>query len=200
MPITPTELLEEEHRIIEKVMADIGSLQASLGGGEPIPMTAVQNLCEFFQQFVDRYHHEKEEHCLWPALLRKGLSPEGYPMADIIAGHKRSHQLFGDWVEASREYTATHGIVKQPLIKALQDLPATYLGLFWEEDQLLFPIAETILTPDDQQGLFERFASIDLERGKEWSTGFKRLIAKVGFSNDRGSHWGLDDFDPARID
>lgn len=199
MSITPTDILGEDHRLIEKVMNTIGNLRVSLGRGKPISMTAVQSVCEFFQQFIDGYHHEKEERCLWPALLMKGLSSEGYPMADIIAGH-RSHRLFGDWVEASREYTATHGITKQPLIKALQDLPATYLGLLWEEDQLLFPIAETILTPDDQQDLFERFASIDLAQGKEWSASFKRLIARVRSSNDLGSHWGLEDYDSARND
>lgn len=200
MSVTPTDILGADHRLIQTVMNAIGNLHVSLGGGKPIPMTTVQNLCEFFQQFVDGYHHEKEEHCLWPALQKKGLSAEGYPLADIIAGHKRSHRLFADWVEASGAYIATRGIAKQPLIAALQDLPRTYLGLLWEEDQLLFPIVETILTPNDQQGLFERFASIDLERGKEWSAGFKRLLARIHTSNEQGSRWGLDEFDSVATD
>lgn len=105
-----------------------------------------------------------------------------------------------DWAEASAAYTATGGVAKQPLIAALQDLPPTCLGLLWEEDHLLFPIAEKILTPDDQQELLERFAPIDMVRGRKWSSRFKLLVAGIRRSNERGLPWEPEYFDSAKAD
>lgn len=179
MPVTPTDILSEEHRLIERVIVAMGTLHARLDRNESITPDILQNLGEFFRVFVDHYHQMKEQSCLWPALLENGLSPEGCPLADIVAGHKRSRELFAEYARASRAYIETHGAAKQPLALSLQNLIAGYSSLLWEEDHLLFPIANEILRVSDQQDLLERFASMDMERGREWLQRFEHLAAEI---------------------
>ncbi|MGH9325633.1 MAG: hemerythrin domain-containing protein [Terriglobia bacterium] len=185
MPARPTDILGEEHRLIEKVITATGILHARLGRDEPVAPDILQNLGEFFRVFVDRYHQAKEESCLWPALRENGLSPQECPLADVVAGHKRSCDLFAEYAGRSRAYIETRGAAKQPLAVILRDLAAGYSGLLWEEDHLLFPIANKILRASDQQNLLKRFASMDMERGRPWCRGFEHLAAEIQRPTER---------------
>lgn len=179
MPITATDILGEEHQLIERVIAATGSLRVRMDRDEPVPSDLLQNFGEFFRVFVDRYHQMKEESCLWPMLREKGLSSEECPLADIVAGHKRSCELFVEFAGSSRTYIETRGAAKQPLAVTLQDLAAGCSALLWEEDHLLFPITNEILKVSDQQNLLERFLSIDMERGQQWRRRFERLAVEI---------------------
>ncbi len=61
----------------------------------------------------------------------------------------------------------------------LGNLTSIYSGLLWEEDHLLFPITNEFLEPSDQRNLLEHFASMDMERGRQWRRGFEQLATEI---------------------
>ncbi len=72
----PTDALEQEHRIIQRVVGAMAALADEVEKGKVIPPEVVQDLLEFLRTFADRCHHGKEEACLFPMLERKGFLQE----------------------------------------------------------------------------------------------------------------------------
>ena len=58
---TPVELLEAEHRVIQKMVAAMSVLAERLDGGEDLDVSLLENIVEFLRTFADRCHHGKEE-------------------------------------------------------------------------------------------------------------------------------------------
>ena len=64
----PTEVLQQEHRIIEQVLSCLEKLveQARSGGG--LDRSAASRAIEFFRTFADGCHHRKEDDFLFPMM------------------------------------------------------------------------------------------------------------------------------------
>jgi len=61
-------------------------------------------LLDFFQIFVDKCHHAKEEEVLFPALLDAGLPREGGPDQVMLAEHATGRKLVSDMYAALANY------------------------------------------------------------------------------------------------
>ncbi len=72
----PTEALEEEHHVIQKVVGAMAVLSARLERGEDVKGDTIKNVVEFMRTFGDKCHHGKEEVHLFPLL---GRADDGLP-------------------------------------------------------------------------------------------------------------------------
>ena len=68
--------------------------------GQPIDETGqinyaehIELLLEFFNTFVDRCHHGKEESLLFPALEKVGVSRDGGPVGVMLKEHQQGREL-----------------------------------------------------------------------------------------------------------
>jgi len=77
---TPVEVLEAEHRVIQKMVAGMSLLAERLEGGEPLDVSLLESIVAFLRTFADRCHHGKEETFLFPALIRRGVPSHGCPI------------------------------------------------------------------------------------------------------------------------
>ena len=67
MIYNPTQMLEDEHRIIAKVVGAATVLADRLEAGQPVDLDTLQGVVEFMRTFADKCHHGKEEELLFPA-------------------------------------------------------------------------------------------------------------------------------------
>lgn len=58
---TPVEMLEAEHRVIQKMVAGMSVLAERLEGGEQVDVSLLDRIVVFLRTFADRCHHGKEE-------------------------------------------------------------------------------------------------------------------------------------------
>ena len=58
---SPTEILEAEHHVIQKVVGAMAVLAEGLGAGQEPPVETLRNIVEFMRTFADKCHHGKEE-------------------------------------------------------------------------------------------------------------------------------------------
>jgi len=70
---SPTEILEAEHRVIQKVVGAVAVLAEGLGAGQEPPIQTLCSVVEFMRTFADRCHHGKEEAHLFPFLEEPGF-------------------------------------------------------------------------------------------------------------------------------
>ena len=73
-----TEILEQEHRIIEPVASACGVCAEVLRGGGSVPPDALGSIVGFFRQYGDQYHRQEEE--MLPCCARRAWIPEAAPL------------------------------------------------------------------------------------------------------------------------
>jgi len=176
---TAVEMLEAEHRVIQKVVAGMSVLAEQLEGGEPVDVSLLESIVVFLRTFADRCHHGKEESFLFPALIRRGVPSQGCPIGGLTMEHQKGRVMVGELADAIRGYAAGEPPARENLVKSLRALVAFYPNHIWKEDYLLFPLAGKVLTPEDQQELMDKFETVERELGLDVHEGFDKEAAEL---------------------
>ena len=173
------EMLEAEHRVIQKIVAGMSVLAEQIEGGEPVDVSLLESIVMFLRTFTDRLHHGKEETFLFPVLIRRGVPSQGCPIGGLTMEHQKGRVMVGELADAIRGYAAGEPPARENLVKRLRALVAFYPNHIWKEDYLLFPLAGKVLTPEDQQELLDKFETVEREIGLDVHEGFDKVAAEL---------------------
>ncbi len=161
---TATEILRQEHEAILGMLGATEEVGRLLGNHERVEPQVLDNLLEFFRLFADRCHHGKEEDLLFPLLEKKGMPRDGGPIGVMLMEHDQGRGLVGQMATAGKEYA--NGDSEAGLRWAAA--AANYAGLLREhiakENEVLFVMAERMLTPAEQQELALAFDKSETEK------------------------------------
>jgi hemerythrin-like domain-containing protein len=159
MGAEPLEMLRGEHAVIERVLALLErEVRGQVEGAPPIASPA-RWCVEFLQRFADACHHAKEESALFPLLEAHGLPRGGGPIGVMLHEHDLGRALVrrmadalacadaGAFAAAASEYAA---LLRQHIAK---------------ENDVLFRLAESRISPDDAIALAQAFERIEREKG-----------------------------------
>ena len=179
---TPTDILEQEHRFIEKVVGAMPALIKVLEAGQEIEADLLQDVVEFMRTFADRCHHGKEETHLFPVLVRKGVPDTGCPIGGLTAEHQQGRMLVRELAAAVEAYGAGDASTKESLVKSLRGVVGLYPNHIWKEDYLLFPMTNKVLGPGDQQDLLEKFEAVEEAIGRDVHRRLEQLAETLAIS------------------
>lgn len=160
----PTQILNEEHRVILRVLAALERIAEATRAAGRIPARSAADALDFLATFADRCHHGKEEELLFPALVKKGLPREVGPVAVMLAEHDEGRAL----VRAMRAALAGEGRPAEDFARAASEFVELLRAHIAKEDQVLFPMADGMLAEAEQAellGAFERVEQHDLGEG-----------------------------------
>jgi hemerythrin-like domain-containing protein len=161
---TATAVLRKEHEAILKMLAVTEEVARRVEGGEQVEPEILANLLEFFRLFADKCHHGKEEDLLFPQLEKKGMPRTGGPVGVMLAEHDQGRQLIQQMAKATEAYPnqpATAGPAWTQAARGYVDLLRAHIA---KEDNVLFVMAERMLTPEEQTALAEGFEKIEVEK------------------------------------
>ena len=176
---TAVEMLQAEHRVIQKMVAGMSVLADHLEAGEAVDVSLLESIVAFLRTFADRLHHGKEESFLFPALIRRGVPSQGCPIGGLTMEHQKGRVMVGELAGAIRGHAAGEPPARENLVKSLRALVAFYPNHIWKEDYLLFPLAGKVLTPEDQQDLMDKFEMVERELGLDVHEGFDKVAAEL---------------------
>ncbi len=163
-----TEVLREEHRVIEMVLDCLAQMIAQIRDTGSTQWEAAQQALEFFAQFADQCHHHKEEDLLFPALEECGFSAQEGPTAVM----RQEHELGRKWIQAMRHALPAARQGNLEAVRAFRDAAVGYLYLLREhiqkEDHCLFPMARQALPPQVHAQLHEQFRQCSSEEHQRW--------------------------------
>ena len=169
----PTETLMTEHRLIEKVLGSLESLAGSAAAGTFDPNRAA-DILEFLRGFADRCHHGKEEKHLFPRLAEHGYSPHAGPVAVMLSEHEAGRAYIRQMVEAREAGDAGE------FAEAARGYVTLLQGHIAKEDQILFRIADSVFTEEDQREVAEGFERVERdEMGAGTHEAFHALAEKI---------------------
>ncbi len=155
----PTEVLREEHRVIERGLAAMERAVEKLDLGEDVPKEVLEQIVDFVRGFADRCHHQKEEGILFPYLEGRGMSRDLGPIGVMLAEHDmgRGHvKGMAEAIEGSRP---------KDFVAHAQGYLALLRDHIIKEDNVLFPMADQLMGPEDAEALMGEFESAEEELG-----------------------------------
>jgi hemerythrin-like domain-containing protein len=170
-----TEVLEEEHRVIQRMAASLAVVREEIEQGTLVESKTLHILGQFLEVFVEQCHHRKEEAYLFTMLERKGVPASGCPLAVLHHEHDTLCALVSQYADSAEVYIATQGAARVSLINTIHALLELLPGHIWKEDFLLLPLADKVLTPDEQESLLAQFERVEAEIGPGIHRGFERL-------------------------
>ena len=168
-----TEMLSEEHRVIERVLAVVEKLTQT-----PVE-SAIENwkkALDFFRYFADQCHHLKEEQVLFPAMEEHGIPRDGGPVGMMLMEHEEGRTYVRAMLAAIALVETKNEAAKEILV----DKAKAYLRLLKDhiqkEDEILFKIADDVISPDEQKQLLRSFEE---HEAKEIGEGVHEKYLKI---------------------
>ena len=160
----PLKVLEEEHRVIEKVLKVLKKASENIKAGVNPPVEELKKALEFLRMFADKCHHGKEEDILFPVLESRGVSRSGGPIGVMLQEHEQGRNLIKKMSRAIEniEKGDKNGYM------LFSENASYYVELLEahisKEDNVLYPIGRKVLNEEDFGKLLESFEKIGEER------------------------------------
>jgi hemerythrin-like domain-containing protein len=167
MEDNPVTSLLEEHKIILKVVAACAAICQRLTAGEKVDAELLLRIVEFMKLFADKCHHGKEEDLLFPALEKAGVPSTGCPLEALRAEHTKGRLLVAQLSDSANEYAKSVADSSGGIINALNGIAKLYPNHIWKEDEMVFPIAERLFSPETNKKLLMEFEGVEAKLGRD---------------------------------
>lgn len=172
------EMLMHEHRIIERSLTILEAIAERLERGESIPTDKVKVLLDFFRVFADQCHHGKEEDMLFPELEVRGIQKEGGPISVMLHEHEEGRNFQRQLREVATDLANEAN--QQKFATAARNYINLLRQHIWKEDNVLFRMAQQVLTEMDDEQIAERFERHEKEHiGEGIHERYHRLIHEL---------------------
>lgn len=161
--MNPTETLKHEHKIVLLVLTGAEREARSIQTGGQVHIDEVEQMVDFFKNFVDRCHHAKEERHLFPAMNAKGMPLEAGPLAVMLHEHDLGRAavraIAGALERLKGSRTGANGELAETLLGYVE-LLRNHIA---KEDNVLFPLADRMLSAQEQGDLAVLFEKVEEE-------------------------------------
>jgi len=179
--VKATEVLMDEHRVIERVIAVLETGANKLEEGVPVRPRLFIEAAEFIKGFADGCHHQKEEGVLFQSMVAFGIPIEGGPIGVMLAEHEQGRAFARGLRSAAQRLEAGDAASVEDVITNARGYARLLRQHIMKEDQILFPLADRVLPPAEQDRVLEGFEHVEhAETGAGVHEKYLALAEKLG--------------------
>ena len=176
----PTEELMHEHQVILHVLKTAAVEAHRIRSEAAIRTALIEMMLDFFHTFTDKCHHAKEEKNLFPMLAKRGMAHDTGPVAVMLAEHTEGRRILSNIAGLLPAAKQDDG----DAIAGIAENLATYVNLLEnhiaKEDNVLFPMAERLLSETDAAELKKAFALVEeIETGEGMHEKYHQLAHQI---------------------
>jgi hemerythrin-like domain-containing protein len=162
-----TEVLMDEHRVIERVLNSLEKGADRLESGQPVRPEFFLSSTDFIRGFADGCHHQKEEGVLFARMQEQGLQPDGCPLGVMLAEHALARQNTKALTTAAQAMLAGDQGGNARAIQSSRSYVALLRRHILKEDNILFPMADAVIPAEQHADVWEDFEHIEhIETGE----------------------------------
>lgn len=155
--------LRNEHEGIQLMLSILQNVAKKVVAGENIPTEELKGIMEFLTVFVDKCHHGKEEDFLFPALEAAGIANDNGPVGVMLQEHERGRRHVADMKKGLGDFTKS-GINAFEFQRAVEEYVSLLNQHIFKENNVLFTMAEKVLSEVDDKKLFVNFEELEVDR------------------------------------
>ena len=104
---TATKNLEDDHIYVIKLTDVMKAITRS----ENVNIDDIGNIVDIIRNFADGLHHAKEENLFFPAIGKKGFSPEQGPVAVMLSEHTQGRNFVKGIVDNLELYSGSFSLI-----------------------------------------------------------------------------------------
>jgi hemerythrin-like domain-containing protein len=175
--MNPKDALREEHGETMKMLLVLQRFSKKLVDSREVEAKDLEALIEFFEIYVDRCHHGKEEQHLFPALSRARSAEIDSLISSLVDDHRQARL---DMEQMKFDAGTLHSCTAADR-KAFSEGAEHYVELvrkhIRKENSALLPLIEAKLSETDRLQLAEQFH--ELERATLGSSRLQTFLAGV---------------------
>jgi hemerythrin-like domain-containing protein len=182
----PIENLKAEHERILLMVDVLERMSEKIGSGESVQTDHLEQVLEFLEIFAGKRHQDKEDEYLFTAIREAGGPAEEGLIAAMLSEHSRGR----GFIEEMKKLL-DHCKKGEPGSLMVLTTPALqYVNLIeshiWKENNILFPIAEKIVSADTLASLAGKYDKFDEEVPQGTNEEFRETIEKLSKIYRRG--------------
>ena len=156
-----TDTLRDEHTAVKLMLEIMEAVSARIRSGQKVQRQDLDNMTDFLRVFVDQCHHGKEEEILFPVLEEAGIPKSGGPIGVMLAEHEQGREYIRNMNHTLINFEAGgHSRAIE-----ISDNMQAYIELLNEhirkENDVLFQMADKVLTKEVQEDLYDRFEELE---------------------------------------
>ena len=167
-PIGP---LMIEHRLIERLIGLMGQELKRIKDNvavEPefafVDPVFIDTAVDFIRTYADRCHHGKEEELLFPRLTERGMPTHSGPIQVMLAEHDEGRTLIRRMKETAEAYARENREAGKEWSLAAHAYVSLLREHILKENEILFVMAERLLSEEDQNELSAAFEDVEKEK------------------------------------
>ncbi len=160
--MSPIQILMDEHRLIERMIQSLSVYARRVQGGEDLPRSDLDGFVRFLREFADAHHHGKEEDILFLAMTEQGMPKDQGPLGVMLAEHEEGRRYTAALADLAAGDGAWEDADRKQVGWAANSYASLLLAHIQKEDQVLYPMADSMLPEGVWQGIeqaFETFAA-----------------------------------------
>jgi hemerythrin-like domain-containing protein len=157
----PTEDLIHEHNAIKIMLNIMSKIAENIQAGKSFDIKDIGQIVDFLKTFADKCHHGKEETALFPALVLAGIPKENGPIGVMLHEHTIGRGYIKEISDAVETYNTDSISSKPVLAKGLINYVNLLQNHIQKEENVLFPMANKVLSEKKQNEVFEQFEKIE---------------------------------------
>jgi hemerythrin-like domain-containing protein/uncharacterized protein (DUF2249 family) len=160
---SPTQILKDEHTLILQALDGLERKLVALEAGAAPDRAYFEKAVKFIRTFADECHHGKEEDLLFKTMVNRGFPLQGGPIAVMLSEHEAGRTYVREMADAAAaigtDPAATQKIVRNG--RAYIQMLRPHID---KENMILYPMADNLLSPQDQTQLGEAFERFETEK------------------------------------
>ncbi|HOY31228.1 MAG TPA: hemerythrin domain-containing protein [Bacteroidales bacterium] len=175
-----TQQLKNDHESITIMLSVMEQIYETIKRGESPDCGQLDSIIEYIRVFADLCHHGKEEDVLFPALVAHGMSMESGPVAVMLNEHQQGRYFVRLMADALDDYKKGNNHAVSVI--GINALNYTILlrSHIEKENNVLFMMADKLLTEKEQEIMAGAFEKIEVERmGQEKHEEYHRLLMSL---------------------
>jgi hemerythrin-like domain-containing protein len=165
--VKATDILMEEHRVIERVIAALEAGASQLEQGKTVRPEFFMDAAAFIKGFADGCHHKKEEGVLFEAMFAYGAPAQGGPVNVMLAEHEMGRIYTRGLLTAAERLSRGDQAARQEIISFARSYADLLRQHILKEDRILFPMANQIIPEAYQEQVYLGFEKVEHEETGE---------------------------------
>ncbi len=162
-----TQILMDEHRVIERVLGAIETAVAKVQGGADLSPVFFSEAADFIRGFADGCHHQKEEGVLFKAMNAAGMPVEGGPIGVMLSEHEQGRAFTRGMRSAAEKWQAGDLSAREETLRNAAGYAALLRQHIMKEDNILFPMADRVIPAGEQERVEQGFETVEHEETGE---------------------------------
>lgn len=154
----PTTILSEEHQHILKVLDALRRECESIQAGGEVNKNFFSKAIDFIKNYADKFHHVKEEDILFKEMSKDSVGMHCNPIEQMLYEHNLGRGFVKGMEEGLKENN------KEKVLENTDNYIELLKGHIFKEDNILYPMADEVLSQDVQKSILELFSQAEKQK------------------------------------